>query len=377
MRRLSLIPTLLIAAGLLSACGGGGDDPASATGQSIGPDARALAVSIDAARTLIFNYGPVTIAAKIIVGPAAGQVQVFGLPDAPDGTVYSNIRAIRYTSGAGNDSLQFEITQAADFDLHIDTGPGNVELDVKWIVPAGAPAGITPGVHMLNGPGDKKVQVQLESFATDVAFGVTGTFGAGNAEFRGEAQFKVGTINARPTFDIDFGAGMTKADFMIDSEARNLFATVAPRNASELGVKVLADDPSDSATVNFRPVGVAGGTKISFEMVSGAPLIALNHNVRGGAGMDEVKLLLTTLSAARLTSMIAIDLGQMGDKLDLGYFNLPGGTLTLDGSVVLGGGDDEAKLEATGGVTDRATLNCGDGIDKATGWRNAVACELN
>ncbi|NJK44779.1 MAG: hypothetical protein HC933_11260 [Pleurocapsa sp. SU_196_0] len=103
--------------------------------------------------------------AKIIVGPAQGRVEVFGLPGVADGTVYNGISAINWKSGTGDDNLQFEVTQAQDFDISVDTGTSNTDVQAKWIIPAGASAAITPSFSLSTGPGMKKVSVDLESFA--------------------------------------------------------------------------------------------------------------------------------------------------------------------------------------------------------------------
>ena len=93
---------------LLSACGGGGDDvdaQAPQANQAM-PDQQALAVTASG-RALLFSYA-VPTNAKIIVGPAAGQVQVFGLPDIADGTTYNNIGSIDWRSGAADDAVAEE-----------------------------------------------------------------------------------------------------------------------------------------------------------------------------------------------------------------------------------------------------------------------------
>jgi hypothetical protein len=367
-------------AAALAGCGGGDADTTTlAEVQSADGRARALAVTHSpASGVLRFDFGPQNNDAKIIVGPAQGTVTVEGLSGVPNGTTYTGVRAIEWRSGAGTDRLVFEVTQSADFDLTVDTGAGDAEIDVKWIAPAGAASRITPSVFLATGPGMKKVQVQLESFGRDVAFDVATAFGAGDTEFKGELQYKQGSVVAGGRMALDFGAGLNKVNLLVDSEAQQLDLDLAPRFMGELNTTILSDDPSSSARVRFAPVGVAGGSKIGFEMLTAAPSVTLDHDVTGGAGMDEVKLGLTSLAAGTVTSTARASLGQSMDKLELAYKGLPTTRVNLSGAIGLGAGDDEALLLREGISTTAPALDCGDGLDKAIGWPAAstLACEL-
>lgn len=97
---------LLAPAGLSSACGGGSDDVVLT--QSSGTDRKsALAVTLDTtSRVLRFSFGPQDNDAKIIVGPAFGQVTVFGVAGVRDGTAHNNIASIDWRSGAGRARLR-------------------------------------------------------------------------------------------------------------------------------------------------------------------------------------------------------------------------------------------------------------------------------
>jgi hypothetical protein len=328
---------------------------------------------------LNLNYAFGVPNAKIIVGPAQGRVEVFGLPGVADGTVYNGIQAINWKSGTGDDQVQFEVTQTSDFDITVDTGTSNVDVQAKWIIPAGASSVITPSFALQTGPGMKKVAVDLESFTRDVDFTLTGRMGAGDTEFKSGLQFKQGSQNAAANVDWQFGASSNnKAELNVDNEARDLTLNLSPRLMNELVTKVVGDDPADRARVNFKPVTPAGGGKVAFEMISSAPLIDLNYDVIGGAGMDDVILGLTTISTASVTSNVNLDLGAANDKLEVKYAGQTSNTNVFTGPFLLGSGDDEAKLEFMGLTNFGFTLDCGSGTDKAIGFRvGAVNCELN
>lgn len=377
MTRIPVALATLLALQLAACGGGGGEEVVLAQSDSTGR-ARALAVTQNTAtRLLSFSFGPQSHDAKIVVGPTAGLVTVYGVTGVPDGTVYSNVSGIDWQSGAGTHRLVFDVNQSNDFDINVATATGDTEVDVKWVVPPGSAAAITPSFALATGPGMKKVQVQLESFGRDVAFALGTNFGAGPAEFKGELQFKQGSVNAAGRLNLNFGAGFSKAELLIDSEAQHLDLALVPRFMSELSAKVLSDDPSASARVSFSPTGVSGGSKIGFEMLSAAPSIALDYGVTGGAGMDEVLLSLSTLQPAMVSSRVAADLGQGNDKFALSYKGLPMSSFTVSGPLKMGGGDDEALLLIEGIANSTLALDCGEGIDKAIGFAAAAACELN
>jgi hypothetical protein len=155
--------------------------------------------------------------------------------------------------------VAIEVTQTGDFDVRVDTGAGQSQVDVKWIIPAGAPAGTTPSVHIAASTGLKKIQMQLENFAASTNFAWTQVLGDGDAEVKGEMQFKQGSVQARGLMDLRFGNGLSKAELTVDNEAQNLVMNIVPRNIASLTTKILSDDPAASSTVNFSPTGVAGG----------------------------------------------------------------------------------------------------------------------
>ncbi len=318
-----------------------------------------------------------TVNAKVVVGPAKGAVQIFGAPGLADGTSYANVQGITYQGGAGNSQLQFEVTQSNDFDIVVNTGVGDAQVQAKYIIPAGATTKITPSVTLNLGAGQKKVEVQVESFTRDIDFNVLGNLGAGATEWKGEMQFKQGSQNANAMIDINFGdSPFNKAELVIDNEARNLNVNIAPKLMQELITKILGDDPSDTTNVTFSPTTPAGGGKVGFEMISRSPVVNLDYNVIGGAGMNDINLGLTTIDRATITSKANVKLGASNDKLEMKYNGLPNSTNLLSGTLDFGAGNDEAKLEALGTTTNGFIVDCGTGFDKAFGFgTNLTNCE--
>ena len=364
----------LAVAAALAGCGGGSDATDAAASTAPTP-VRTSAANV-AGSVLQLTYGTQSNDLRIVVGPGAGEVEVIDNLRPAGSARYSGISAIELTAGTGDDKLVFEITQAADFDVAINTGTGNTDVQVKWIVPAGAPV-VTPSVSIATGPGQKKLDVSLESFAAEVDFALTTALGAGNTEFKGQLQFKDGAVRAGANVNLGFGTGnVNKAELIVESKAgRNAFA-IAGSGITEWINKVSADASGESLDLSFRPITPVAFTKTQLEVKSAARRALYDINVRGGAGADEVTLAFDQLVAASIGASLRSTLGQGNDKFEA-KFTGAAGALNVGGAIVLGGGDDEAKLEAGPSSGVAVTVDCGDGIDKASGFPTSAACELN
>jgi hypothetical protein len=366
-----VIGSLILAAGSLVGCNS--QLPTQSSDISI----RSVSNANSTSNILDLSFAFGVSDAKINIGPATGRVEVFGIPNVADGTVYTNIQGIKWVSGAGDDKITFEVNQNADFDIDVNTGTSNADIQTKWIVPTGALAAITPSLKIKTGPGQKNVGVTLESFSPNVAFSLLGDMGAGVTELKTDLQFKQGSQVAGANLDFQFGSAQgNKAELLIDSEASDNNFDISPRWVSELVTKIRAFGGGTS-NVKFGPQTYTGGGKVGFELNGGATFTNLDYNILGGAGMDEATLNLTTIRQSRIKSNFNINLGQANDKLEVLFNGPQGNKNTFAGSINMGGMDDEAKLEVMGLTTSSLVMNCGTGFDKAIGFLNPLNCEAN
>jgi hypothetical protein len=85
----------------------------------------------------------------------------------------------------------------------------------------------------------------------------------------------------------------------------------------------------------------------------------------------------TALNNATVRANVGASTGAGMDKINLAFKGVPGTQFSLAGAVAAGSEDDEILLLTEGVITGTIAVDCGPGIDKAIGFTNAVACELN
>lgn len=310
---------------------------------------------------MTLSYGPVSLNSKFVVGPEIGAVRLYQVPGAGDGQLYTGIRAIRVFTGAGTDQLDFEITQAANFEVFADTGTSDAQIQVKWIIPA-TTATLNPKLTLNTGAGQKKIQVDLESYARNVDFDWTYNAGAGPAEVKGQIEFKEGSVNSTADVALNLSGAMDKVELIVDSLADNLRLDVIGRGTDDINTKVLADDRGTNLDVLFDVTGDAGGNKYAFEMASAVPNVWLDYLVGGSPATDEVKLAMVQLVPGTIRSSLNGNLGLFADKVELKYDGVPS-TLRLTGLLDAGGGNDEIKLNSGFNTLSSLQLRGGDGND--------------
>jgi hypothetical protein len=361
----------------LAGCGGSAEE--TAVTETTSERVAASAVAVDSG-VLRLTFGPQNNDFRIVVGPDAGVVQVIDQLRPGGHATYRDVRAIEYRAGAGDDKIALAVNQSADFDVLLDTGTSNADIDVQWVVPASSTgsSALTPSLTLLSGPGQKKVQLALESFAPAVAFGLKTAMGAGDTEFKGNLQFKAGSVQSGVAADLTFGtAVLNKAELIVESAARSTDVAVSSVSINEFVSKIVSDQPSDRMRVSFRPVAPTAVNKTTLELTTAATDVGLDLGMTGGAGAEDVSFLVDSKAAARIAAGINTALGQGNDRLTARISAVDGSSITLAGRAVLGGGDDEAKLEVPANTGVSLSLNCGDGIDKASGFPVRSACELN
>lgn len=306
---------------------------------------------------------PGNVNSKVIVGPAPGIVALFQVPGAGDGQTFTGVRSLRFLTGAGYDQIDFEITQNTPFGVTVNTGSGDAQVQLKWIIPAtAATARLNPRFNLTTGAGAKKVQVDLESYAPNVDFDWTYSSGAGPAEVKSDMDFKEGSVSATADVALYLSAAADKAELIVDSLADNLRLDVIGRGANDINTKVLADDRGANLDVLYDVMGDASFNKIAFEMASAVPNVWLDFVVDGGPVMDEVKLGMVQIVPGTIRSTLDLDLALSNDKAELKYDGVSS-TLRLAGLINAGGGNDEVKLTSGFNTTSSLRVLGGDQND--------------
>ncbi len=236
----------------------------------------------------------------------SGVVRVFGFAGIPDGTSYPALTGVSLNTGAGNDSVEVEVTSAQSFDVRLDTGEGSSETKLKWRILGGASMPAATFTRTGSPAGTQNVALELEN------------------------------------------------------ESNRAALTVDAGIASDVNTKLTSSNSSEYLRVGFT----ANAPKLSFELSSAAAALDLDLKGGGTAGNDELKYKVAQSRASQLHVNWAIDALGGADKVEA-FVSAAGSTVTQRGSVLGRAGDDTLLFETDAFATiSGLTLNGGPGADR-------------
>jgi hypothetical protein len=271
-----------------------------------------LAGAAAAQTTAIVSGGRLTLTTtsanqnvKVEMKEAVGVARVFGFSGIADGTTFSGLSGVTVETGAGNDTIEFDVISTVSYDLRVSSGSGSLESQTQWkILPSAS------------------------------------------------------TVNANVTYASVAGS-LQKVGLTIDNEAANAAISIGTGNASDVDAKILSDDPTAALTVSFH----SRAAKTTLELVSAAS--TLNASIRGAHATSgsEVKYVLNQLRPAAVTLSQDVTLSAGDDKLE-SVLAAPGSRAMLLGTIRAGAGNDLILLENdTFSTVNGVTLNGGLGND--------------
>jgi hypothetical protein len=372
----------------------------------------ALASAVDPATgTLLIGFGAAGDKNFKVEVASGGRVTVIDNSGATPTAVYTNISAIRVTSGAGFDQIEFDINSSQSLALALDTGSGDAVVKLQWKVPAGA-AATQSTLAMASGGGSVSTELDFESETPSSQFGWTTRFGGGNKALKGKLQFKPGTVDASQNIDFaQLGGGTHQVALEVDSDAQRADLRLNAGFAQEVNYKVVSDSPSPSlradttvrgaknnveilsaaastvtrlaggtanltdAETNYAVVQTVAGThaatlehaalgasrsRAKFKFDGSAATLNLGGFVRGSIVADELSI----ETSVPTTSSLVVEAGGGDDKVEFLIANRLAGPAGLP-RFVLGDGDDSLTLTAGAGSTAVPTISCGAGNDSA------------
>ncbi len=236
----------------------------------------------------------------------SGVVRVFGFAGIPDGTSYPALTGVSLNTGAGNDSVEVEVTSAQSFDVRLDTGEGNSETKLKWRI-------------------------------------------LGSTSMPAATFTRTGAT-----------AGTQNLAIEVESESSRAALTVDAGSASDIVTKLTSANNSEYLRVGFT----ANAPKLSFELTSAAA--ALDLDIRGGGtvGNDELIYKIAQSRPAQLHVNWALDALGGSDKVEA-FVSAAGSTVTQRGNVLGRSGDDTLLFETDAFATiSGLSLNDGAGADR-------------
>lgn len=283
---------------------------------------------------------------KFLVGPAAGQTAVFGVPGLPDGAAYTGITAIDLVTGTGFDKVEFDINAPQSLAISAHTGAGQAETKIQWKVPPGTPEA-NAIVHLASATGATKTELDFVSEAVNTTFDWTMAGGAGNKEVKGGIDFKTGGSSGAATIAFDLGFGRHTAVFEIESEVPGTSIGIdSGPNVHESITKILADKPSDLLTI----VHHSQAPKTVLEAVSDAAVVDLNVTGLHTSLSSEIKYAFKQLRPAVISAFYEVETSPAQDKIE-SFIEAPGSTVVLDGAVNTGEGNDFVNFFSDAGST--------------------------
>jgi hypothetical protein len=299
---------------------------------------------------------------KIIAGPAPGTVQLLQVPGARNGQRLSGIRGVRVMSGAGPDNLEFEITQNTPFEVFADTGAGNSDIKVKWLVPIST-SPVNPRVTLRQGAGTKKVWLDFESRAetVDLDWTVQGS-GTGTGEAKALIAFQPGSLRSSADLVFNMGTGVDKLDLVVDSKSDDLKLGLVSRAAEMVTTQVIANDPGTNLDIAYDVIGTARPNFNELLIDSAISNVSIDYLVDGGAQTDEIKFTLNQVAPGNVVSRIDVDAGLGLDKIEFNVAGQPS-ALTATGLIQGGAGNDEIKFMSEWDTTSDLFIAGGDGHD--------------
>lgn len=289
--------------------------------------------------TLSIFTGPANVNAKFVVGPAAGQVQVFGIGSIGEGAVFQGVRGITLITGAGDDQLEFVIDSPQSLDLVVDTGSGTAETKVQWRVPQSI-ASAVGSLDLRSGGGSTRTFVEVESAAPDFRFGWNMNGGGGDKQVFGKFDFRPGSRNVTNDIAFSLGGGRHAVSMEVNSEAVRHAMRLNTGAISEISTKISSPNATESLSVDFTTTA----PKTALEVQSAANVLNLNLGGNYGPFNNEVLYSVAQTRPGVVTANLGLRTGVVADKLEMN-FSGPGSRLSLGGSIVTGGGNDEVKIE--------------------------------
>jgi hypothetical protein len=303
---------------------------------------------------------------ELVVGPAAGAVQVVGVNDTSS-RQFQNITSIALTTGTNLDVIAFQILTPVVPPIVVRTGQG--ESDVKFIYDLPAAPVATTRVAVVGGPANDKVSFEaLSQTATfNAAWDVR--LGEGDNESLAKVEHNVTAAATNVNFTSTTGSGLDKLELDVISAASAQTIRLAGNTGAGNDQAIVKFDGQTAAATALATNLDLGPGQDTGELLAVSRGGRINTNARlvGAAGDDNIKLLIEGDGAATVT--MTGDAGN--DLLDLEFKgDLAGGATQLGGL-----GDDLLKLIVIGPRRFSPLMDGGPGIDEAIGFGRIINVE--
>lgn len=316
----------------------------------------AAAAAIQTGSTLDITVGNGTFDVTIETGPVAGHVRLYNVPGVPDGTLFTGVNLIRYTSGTGPDRIQLRQKGAVLPSVRINGGSGALDVDADIDVDFTLTP-VTSSLHIDGTGGNGLIKLLLESDANDLTLDWRTTLGAGAHEVNQVILSDDPTYRMAGTVLVDLGAGYSKNNTVVKSMAQvnTLTLTLDAGTTGELSLETDHIRPSP-ATAN---VSLSGASKVTWKWGGQTTTLNVTGNVIGSAQPEEFNI---ELMAGQVSGTLSVPANDGADKVNV----IVKGNSNLGGNVNGGAANDELKVLFDGVYSGTLVLDGGPGQDLCT-----------
>jgi hypothetical protein len=313
----------------------------------------ASAAAVQSGSLLEIALGPGSFDVTIETGPAAGHVRLSGVPGIPDGTLYTGVDTVRYSSGAGGDTVQVKQTGTVLPAVYVSKGAGNLFVEANIdVIATNIPVVSTLNVASITG--NSQAKLLLQSDAQDLTLNWRTAFGAGIHEVEQTILADDPSQRLAGSVVVALGTGASKNNTTIKSAAQAIDLDLN-LNAGSSGELNLVTDHIAAGTANAR-VTLSGSQKVNWKWGGQTTMLALNGAVNGSAMNEEFSV---ELDARQTSGTLSIPARNGNDKIAV----LVKGASTLTGVINGNEADDEVKVFVEGSNAGRLVLNGGPGQD--------------
>lgn len=287
----------------------------------------------------------------------AGEVEVFGVPGTPEGTLFTGVTKLDLKTLAGTDIVDLQILSATVPELLVDTGVGESQVGVLFNVPSSL-ALVSSVATITGGPDKDTVLLDITTASANVALNWAVAAGDGPNETNVKYSTNVGGGSSLLNWRYTGGAQEDKVLLDIVSAADSIgVGALVNTGASndEFLVKVSGDSNTVAALSVLGRLGAGGDTALVDVTNVGQTIV--RGGIDAGEGNDTLEYI--TSSSLRGSPVLY----GAGDN-DTLKFTVNGSLLAgSQPRIIAGDGNDDVSMLVWGSLLGSPFSDGGAGFD--------------
>lgn len=330
--------------------------------------AMAQGTAVQVGGSLTITTGAAQDDFSVIVGPVAGEVLIFGIPNVTEGVPFVGVTEINISTGLQEDKVRVETFSEVIPTVRINTGEGNGLVEIEMTVPP-ALLPVVSNLSIVGGGAEDRVYARINSLANNLRanWGINGGNGLNESSIIVESTQRSAGVGLN--LDARGGLGQDKfqVDFFTATQVVDYFLTgLTGAGDDEINLNVFNDRPATVRT-NFRVDMGAGLDKLQGNLVALNGTSSLSGAILGGDGNDIIDF----NCESNVIGGLLMDGGNGNDYTKLNITQALRGVPRQNG----GAGDDLMELFVQGARLATPQIDGGPGFDIFNGFGNTVNVE--